>query len=277
MNLMCITCFLDERSAKLKCEGMDRMQVALAGSPPNCFLSLMGDFFGYQDSVPTPSDLAAPPSEPAPATTLSAAIHPQDPAAYQTLPDIGSRPNYVHPAKGPQPTLPTLYQANDKGVKPGINQKRWSRTRLSAEFQPVSVEGEDLYKRPFPECNFTPCQNIDMVACHIRRHLNLSISCHYCNKLFWGSEGWLRHCKNVHPSLPQVPAGYNTTEETPKDQDILGQAIEAYKIASAEEAKAVKEMANLLDTGKYDVETDFIAMDTELSDCQVVEDDKQGN
>ena len=111
MNLMCITCFLDERSAKLKHEGMDRMRVALVGSPPNCFLSLMGDLFGYQDSVPTPSDLTAPPSEPAPATTLPAALRPKDPAAYQTLADIRSGPEYAGPTKGPQPTLPTPYQA----------------------------------------------------------------------------------------------------------------------------------------------------------------------
>ena len=86
----------------------------------------MGDFFGYQDSVPTPSDLTAPPPEPASATTLPAALHPKDPAAYQTLPDIGSGPEYAGPTKGPQPTLPTPYQAAAKGVKPGINQKRWS-------------------------------------------------------------------------------------------------------------------------------------------------------
>ena len=107
MNLMCIACFLDERSAKLKHEGMDRIWVALVGSPSNCFLSLMGDFFGYQDLVPTPSDLTAP----APATTLPAALRPKDPAAYQTLPDIGGRPEYAGPTKGPQPTLPTPYQA----------------------------------------------------------------------------------------------------------------------------------------------------------------------
>ena len=148
----------------------------------------MGDFFRYQDSVPTPSDLAAPPSEPAPATTLSMAIHPKDPAGYQTLPDIGSGSEYVGPTKGPQPTLPTPYQAGAKGVKPGINQKHWSRMGLSVEFQPVSIEG-DLYKCPFPECNFTPCQDIDTVACDIRCHLNLSISCHYCNKLFWAAKG----------------------------------------------------------------------------------------
>ena len=208
----------------------------------------MGDFFGYQDSVPTPSDLTAPPSDPALDTTLPAALCPKDPAAYQTLPDIGSRPEYAGPTKGPQSTLPTPYQAGAKGVKPGINQKCWSRMGLSVEFQSVSIKGEDLYKCPFPECKFNPRQNINTVACHIRCHLNLSISCHYCNKLFWGSEGWLRHCKTVHPGLPQVPASYNTTEDTPKDQDILGEAVEAYEIASAEEAKAVKEMANLPDT-----------------------------
>ena len=74
-----------------------------------------------------------------------------------------------------------------------------------------------------------------------------------------------------------MPASYNTTEETPQDQDILGKAVLAYEIASAEEAKAVKEMANLPDAGKYDVEPDFVAMDTESSDCQVVEGYEQGN
>ena len=74
-----------------------------------------------------------------------------------------------------------------------------------------------------------------------------------------------------------MPASYDTTEETPKDQDILGKVVKAYEIASAEEAKAVKEMANLPDTEKYDMEPDFIAMDTESSDCQVVEDNKQGD
>ena len=224
---MCITCFLDEKSAKLKHEGMDRMRVALAGSPHNCFLSIMGDFFGYQDSVPMPSDLAAPSTEPTQVPSLPAAMRPKDPSAYQTLPDIGSGPEYAAPSKGLQPTLPIPYQAGAKGVKPGTNQKHWSQTGLSAEFQPVSVEGEDLYKCPFPDCNFTPCQNIDTVACHIRRNLNLSISCHYCNKLFLGSEGWLRHCKNIHPSYPPVPAGYNTIEEPPKEQDILGEAVQA--------------------------------------------------
>ena len=40
---MSIVCFLNEKSAKLKHEGMDQMRVALAGSPPNCFLLLMGN------------------------------------------------------------------------------------------------------------------------------------------------------------------------------------------------------------------------------------------
>ena len=232
MNLMCIACFLDEKSAKLKCEGMDRMRVALAGSPPNCFLSLMGDFFGYwEPSDAAPSDSAAVSKEQAPAG-LSSSMRPKDPLAYQTIPNLGSGPEFAGPSKGPQHTLPSPYQAGAKGVKPGVNQKKWSRTGLTAEFQPLSIEGEDLYKCPFPNCDFTPHQNIDTVAAHIRRHLNIAISCHYCNKLFWGSEGWHRHCKNVHSAYPPVPAGYNTLEESPKEQDILGKAFSAYEIAS---------------------------------------------
>ena len=109
-----------------------------------------------------------------------------------------------------------------KGVKPGANQKCWSSTSLTAEFQPVSEEGEDLYKCPFPNCDFIPHQNIDTIASYIYHHLNLAISCHYCNKLFLGSEGWHCHCKNVHPGNPPVPARYNTLDEPPKELDILG-------------------------------------------------------
>ena len=150
MNLMCIACFLDEKSTKLKHEGMDRMRVALAGSPPYCFLSLMGDFFGYQDSVPTPSDLAAAPTEPVPAPTLPAAMHPKDPSAYQTLPDIGSGPEYAGPSKGPQPSLATPYQAGAKGVKPGDQSEalvsNGTVSRISASFS----GGEGSIQMPLP-------------------------------------------------------------------------------------------------------------------------------
>ena len=121
---MSIACFLDEKSAKLKSEGMDRMRVALAGSLPNCFLSLMGDLFGYcEDTTTTPQDAAATTKEPAPTIGLSASLCPSDPLAYQTIPDIGSGPEYAGPSKGPQPTLPSPYQAGTKRVKPSTNQK----------------------------------------------------------------------------------------------------------------------------------------------------------
>ena len=158
----------------------------------------MGDFFGYHEPSALPTSLC-----------------PKDPSAYR--PDMGSGPEYASPTKGPQPALSSPYQAGTKGVKPVTNQKRWLHTGLTAEFQLVSIEGEDLYKCPFPNCNFTPCRNIDTVVAHICCHLNLAISCHYCNKLFWGSEGWHRHCKNIHSSYPLVPAGYNTLKEPPKE------------------------------------------------------------
>ena len=57
----------------------------------------------------------------------------------------------------------------------------------------------------------------------------------------------------------------------------MGEAVQVYEIADAEEASAMKEMTSLPDTGNYNVEPDFVAMDTESSDCQVVDDEEQGD
>ena len=148
---------------------------------------------------------------------------------------------------------------------------------LSVEFQPVSIEGEDLYKFLFWSATSIHVKistwwhvilDVTLIC------LSVAIIATNCFGVVKGGSATARTFTLVfHKCLLVI----NTMEETPTDQDILDQAIEAYKIASAEEAKDIKEMANLPDTGKYDVEPDFVAMDTESSDCQVVEDDKQGN
>ena len=66
---------MDERSAHYKQEALGRIRVALAGSPPNCFYSLLTDLFGY------PSDPTAPASSTAPSTSASASA-----SAPQTAP-----------------------------------------------------------------------------------------------------------------------------------------------------------------------------------------------
>ena len=74
---------------------------------------------------------------------------------------------------------------------------------------------------------------------HIPRHLNISLQCHYCTKLYWGSEGWLKHTREVHKNTPPVPATYGQ-ERPPSPQDIVKEAMDTYEIATQEENEALK-------------------------------------
>ena len=106
--------------------------------------------------------------------------------------------------------------------------------RLAKEFEPVPVPRENLYRCPFETCDFGAGQKIDTVAAHLRRHLSLSIACHYCTKLFQGSEGWLKKT----PAEPTKEGGY--LEQAPKEQDLLKETVDACGIAKQEEAQAIK-------------------------------------
>ena len=108
---------------------------------------------------------------------------------------------------------------------------------LAKEFNPKFEN--DVYHCPFPHCDYTPRQNIDSVCTHIRQHLNISLQCHYCSKLYWGSEGWLKHTREVCKNTPPVPSTYGQ-EHPASPQDIVNEAMDAYNIAMEEENKALK-------------------------------------
>ena len=69
MHLMTLASYLDSHSAQLKHEALGGIQMALAGSPPNCLYSLLKANFGYVSSS-TSSD--GEDSEPSPGSKRSA-------------------------------------------------------------------------------------------------------------------------------------------------------------------------------------------------------------
>ena len=147
--MLTVSSYMDKRSAKLKLEALGHIRVALTGSPPNCFYSLMEDIFGYKDvQQGTPSSST---QQPVPST---AGNLPLDPQAFLTIPDTGSGSETIG-AHGPRPSLPNP----------------------------------------------------------------------------WGSEGWLKHTREVHKNTPPVPATYGQ-ERPPSPQDIIKEAMDAYKIAT---------------------------------------------
>ena len=146
--MLTVSSYMDERSAKLKLEALGRIQVALAGSPPNCFYSLMEDIFSYKDvQQGTPSSST---QQPVPSTSGDL---PMDPQAFLTTPDIGSGSETIG-AHGPQPSLPNPYAAGACAIRPGLDQKCWSCTGFAKEFNPKFED--DLYHCPFPRCDYTP-------------------------------------------------------------------------------------------------------------------------
>ena len=132
--MLTLSSYMDERSARYKQEALGRVRVALAGSPPNCFYSLLTDLFGY------PSEVTAPASSTAPSASASASVPPTapprpaasgllptDPALYKTIPDIGSG-SEAPGSKSLRPTLPNPYISGAKAILPSSDNKRWSRT-----------------------------------------------------------------------------------------------------------------------------------------------------
>ena len=91
--MLTLASYMDERSARYKQEALGRVRVALAGSPPNCFYSLLTDLFGYPSGPdPQPSTFAPTAPAPAPTSTIPPVtpLLPTDPSLYKMLPDFGS-------------------------------------------------------------------------------------------------------------------------------------------------------------------------------------------
>ena len=267
--MMTLSAYMEEKAAKYRMEALGRMRVALAGSPPNGFISLMCDYFGYKgeepvasttSTVPPPTTAAQPTSGTSGRQFVPTSLMPVDPSTFLDPPEFGSGGEGPSGTRGPKEQLLTPYQTCADGVKPSSEQKRWSRTGLAAEYLPP--HDDDLYSCPLPQCNYKR-QNIDTVCIHIRRHLNIAIQCHYCRKLFWGSEGWLKHTKSLHKGQPPVPLDYGQ-EQPPRTEDILKESAEAYNIAAEEERTGLEASASLPDSGNYSAEPDYrVEMETE--------------
>ena len=261
---------MDERSARYKQEALGRVRVALAGSPPNCFYSLLMDLFGYP-SDPQPSTSAPTATAPAlaPASTIPpvAPLLPTDPSLYKMLPDFGSGSEAPGP-KGTRPALPNPYVSRAKAVLPYLDSCRWSRTGLASEYK-TSIEN-NLYKCPFESCDYQPHQNLDSVCTHVHCHLNVAIQCHYCSKIYWSSKGWLKHTREVHKNSKPLPADYGKEKVAPH-QDILKESMAAYNIAFQEEQAGLA-AAPTLPTADCNVESEHTMeyQTTEDSDVQVV-------
>ena len=266
--MLTLASYMDERSAHYKQEALGWVRLALAGSPPNCFYSLLMDLFGYPSTPdPQPSTLAPTATAPTASTAPPATpLLPTNPAMYKTLLDFGSRSEVPGP-KGTQPALPNPYVSEAKAVLPSSDSHRWSRTGLASEYEP-SIEN-DLYKCPFEHCDYQPCQNLNSVCTHVRHHLNVAIQCHYCSKIYWSSEGWLKHTREVHKESKPVPVDYGKEKVAPR-QDILKESMSAYGIALQEEQAGLA-AAPSLPARDYDIEPEHtMEYQTEDSDVQIV-------
>ena len=269
--MLTLSAYMEEKAARYRMEALGRMRVALAGSPPNCFISLMCDYFGYKGEEPVASTTSttpsgAPSSQPAAGRPfVPTSLVPVDPSTLVDPPEFtsGGEGPSTSGAPAPKEQLLSPYQTCADGVKPSSDPKRWSRTGLATEYLPP--HDDDLYSCPLPQCDYRR-QNIDTVCIHIRRHLNISIQCHYCLKRYWGSEGWLKHTRTLHKGLPPVPLDYGK-EKPPKPEDILKECAEAYDIAAEEEKAGLEASASLPDPGGYSAEQEYrvetIAMETE--------------
>ena len=220
LHLLTLASYLDAHSAQLRREALSRMQVALTGSPPNCLHSLLKANFGYASSSTTnkedrsfhkrPATSEDGPPHKQPATSIPSPESSSN-APFQTLPrrkeDYNTLPTFKgSESEGTNGNFPSAEILKAVGFKPCSNPKRWSRTGLANDYEPKRVEGEETYSCPFSLCNYTPKLKFDAVATHIRRHLNIAIQCHYCDKLFWSCAGWTKHCLSTHGDLPKVPA-----------------------------------------------------------------------
>ena len=112
---------------------------------------------------------------------------------------------------------------------------------------------------------------MDSVCTHIHHHLNVAIQCHFCTKIYWSSEGWLKHTRDVHKESKPVPANYGKEKAAPH-QDVLKESMAVYGIALQEEQAGLAAAPSLPATD-YDLEPEHMMdyqTEEDSSDVQVV-------
>ena len=220
LHLLTLASYLEERAAKLKREALGRAMVAFAGSPPNCFYQLLEAFFSYKEApasgmASTVADTSLPSTilEEPPSTSASAPVPgTQIPAHLKSAMSAsaftsGSESESRASSKlSPESTQATSF-------KPSQNSELWTDMGLAKEYIPKLDAGGADYACPFPSCNRKSVAQKDTMSTHVHQdHLNVAISCHHCDRLFWSREGWSKHCARKHLGLPPVPS----TTETPQ-------------------------------------------------------------
>ena len=245
---MTLSCHLDKRSADLKREALGRISIALAGTPPNCFHSFMKDNFGY-DVQDTPLQSEAPTEE-------DTEVHPATSGTERDLlapPRQKTRKSAKGLSEG-EGNYPPPSSTNAVAFKPGRDAKKWTKTGLAMEYLPTKSDGQEEYGCPFPACDFAPRQKLDLVCTHIRRHLNICVSCHHCEKTFWSIEGWKKHSSSIHPDIPKVPMDASE----PETFQPLGTNPNIIDVKQEEEA--IRPAVSLPNTG-FNVESELILVD----------------
>ena len=262
MCLMTLASYLDSRSAQLKREALGGIQMALAGSPPNCLYNLLKANFGYAPS----STSSTNDTEPSPGSKRPAPTDYEIPTKIRSK-NLGDQrtPASFKNSENSDGSFPSAEASHAAGFKPSTDQRRWSHTGLAADYQPRKMEGDENYSCPFPLCDFAPRQKFDAVATHIRRHLNIAIQCHYCNRLFWSCAGWTKHCASTHSKLPKVPS--DATDPGIFQPPSISLPTSALR---EEEQVAISEAAKLPSTN-YDIEPPFSSIDMEDSNSPVKE------
>ena len=211
--MLTLASFIDTKSARLKYEGLSCIAILMAGQPSNCFHQLMKDHFGY-------SSASTHPTETGDEGESQVSQLEEGTAAPGDRP-LKKRPHAMASGSesGKEANPPPLEASHATLFKPGPDDQRWTKTGLSQEY--LLVKGDNEYGCPFPKCGYVPRQKLDLVCTHIRRHLNIGIGCHHCEKGYWSAEGWKRHCRNIHPDLPKVPEGAEEPEafENPLGDD----------------------------------------------------------
>ena len=243
LHLLTLASYLEERAAKLKREALGRAMVAFAGSPPNCFYQLLEAFFGYKKAPASgvastvadtsfPSTLPEEPASTAASSSLQVPAH-LKPAMSASAFTSGSESESRASSKL------SLESTQATGFKPSLNSDLWTDTGLAKEYVPKIDSGGSDYACPFPSCNRKSVAQKDTMSTHVRRdHLNIAISCHHCNRLFWSREGWSKHCACKHLGLPPVPS----TTEAPVLPSVTEQ-LSALRAIKQEESQIFSQAA----------------------------------
>ena len=96
--MMTLSADIEEKAATYCMEALGRMRVALAGSPPNGFISLMCDYYGYKgeepvasttSTVPPPTIAAQPTSGTSGRQFVPTSLMPVDPSTFLDPQNLG--------------------------------------------------------------------------------------------------------------------------------------------------------------------------------------------